>query len=244
MRVGLRRVRHCAALLLAFMTCAIPARAQSSVDLQLVLAVDVSGSVNHERFELQKQGYVAAFRDARVLRAIRSGPHQAIAVTMVQWTGPYLQFQVVPWTLIKDEASAQAMAAAIQATPRRLATGGTSISGAIDYSATLFADSPFKAERRVIDVSGDGANNRGRSVVQARDEAVNQGITINGLPILAFEMFLDQYYRDFVIGGPGAFMIAAESFDDFAGAILKKMIIEISGSTPPGALARSQSSRQ
>ncbi len=243
MRVGRTWFARGAALLLA-VTFAVSARAQTAVDLQLVLAVDVSGSVNHERFELQKQGYVAAFRNAQVLQAIRSGPNQSIAVTMVQWTGPFLQFQVIPWTLIKDEASAHAMAAAIQATPRRLASGGTSISGAIDYSATLFADSPFKAERRVIDVSGDGANNRGRSVVQARDEAVNAGITINGLPILAFEMFLDRYYRDFVIGGPGAFMIVAESFEDFAGAVLKKMIIEIAGGAPPAALARSQPSNR
>lgn len=243
MRVGRTFLARCAALLL-FAACAASARAQSAVDLQLVLAVDVSGSVNHERFELQKQGYVAAFRNARVLQAIRSGAHQSIAVTMVQWTGPFLQFQVLPWTLVKDDASAHGVAAAIQATPRRLATGGTSISGAIDYSATLFADSPFKAERRVIDVSGDGSNNRGRSVVQARDEAVNAGITINGLPILAFEMFLDRYYRDFVIGGPGAFMVAAESFEDFADAILKKMIIEIAGGPPPAALARIKPSKQ
>ncbi len=243
MRVGRTWLARGAALLLA-VAFAVSARAQTAVDLQLVLAVDVSGSINHERFELQKQGYVAAFRNAQVLQAIRSGPNQSIAVTMVQWTGPFLQFQVLPWTLIKDEASAHAVAAAIQATPRRLASGGTSISGAIDYSATLFTDSPFKAERRVIDVSGDGANNRGRSVIQARDEAVNAGITINGLPILAFEMFLDRYYRDFVIGGPGAFMIAAESFEDFAGAILKKMIIEIAGGAQPAALARSQSLNQ
>lgn len=234
---------RCAALLL-LVACAGAAHAQSAVDLQLVLAVDVSGSVNQERFELQKQGYVAAFRNARVLQAIRSGPNQSIAVTMVQWTGPFLQFQVLPWTLVKDEASAQAVAAAIETTSRRLASGGTSISGAIDYSATLFAGSPFKAERRVIDVSGDGSNNRGRSVTQARDEAVNAGITINGLPILAFETFLDRYYRDFVIGGPGAFMIAAESFDDFADAVLKKMIIEIAGETPPAALARIKPSNQ
>jgi hypothetical protein len=237
MRVARTLRARCAALLL-LAACADTAHAQTAVDLQLVLAVDVSGSVNQERFELQKQGYVAAFRNARVLQAIRSGPNQSIAVTMVQWTGPFLQFQVLPWTLVKDEASANAVAAAIQATARRLASGGTSISGAIDYSATLFAGGPFKAERRVIDVSGDGSNNRGRSVTQARDEAVNAGITINGLPILAFETFLDRYYRDFVIGGPGAFMVAAESFDDFADAILKKMIIEIAGGAMPAALAR------
>jgi hypothetical protein len=111
--------------------------------------------------------------------------------------------------------------------PRRLFGGGTSISGAIDYSMMMFPRSPFKGERRVIDISGDGANNGGRSVVRARDEAVAADVTINGLPILAVEPFLDQYYRDYVIGGPGAFMVVADTFENFADAILKKMIIEI-----------------
>ena len=105
--------------------------------------------------------------------------------------------------------------------------GGTSISGAIDYSVTLFPQSPFKSERHVIDISGDGSNNRGRPVTHARDEAVAAGIVINGLPILAFEPYLDQYFKDYVIGGPGAFMIAAKSFETFAEAILMKLIIEI-----------------
>src|SRR5438876_6428433 len=127
----------------------IPAAAQTPVDLQLVLAVDASGSVDQVRFELQKRGYVAAFRHARVLQAIRSGPSRAIAVTMVQWTGPMLQVQVVGWTLVGDEETAAAFAAAIERAPRELFGGGTSISGAIDYAATLFATSPFQASRRV-----------------------------------------------------------------------------------------------
>jgi putative SOS response-associated peptidase YedK len=133
------------------------------VDLQLVLAVDASGSVDETRFGLQKQGYATAFRNRQVLNAIRSGQTQAISVTMVQWTGPALQIQVVPWTRVGDEESAAALADAIAAAPRRLFSGGTSISGAIDYAMTLWRTSPYQGSRRVIDVSGDGAHNRGRS---------------------------------------------------------------------------------
>jgi Protein of unknown function (DUF1194) len=204
------------------------ARAQSAVDLQLVLAVDASGSVDQRRFDLQKQGYAAAFRNPKVLRTIRSaGAAGAIAVTMVQWTGPRLQIQVVPWMLIRDEASADALAAAIENAPRQLFGGGTSISGAIDYAVRLFPECPFRGTRRVIDVSGDGSNNGGRPVTLARDDAVGTGVGINGLPILALEPMLDRYYTDNVIGGPGAFMIAADSYDTFADAILKKLITEI-----------------
>jgi hypothetical protein len=202
-------------------------RAETQVDLALVLAVDASGSVDQHRFELQKQGYAAAFRNPRVLNAIRSGLNQSIAVTMFQWTGPRLQVHVVPWTLIKDEASANAFADAIQAAPRRLFGGGTSISGAIDYGRLLLVQVPFTPTRRIIDVSGDGANNSGRPVASARDDTVRDGIGINGLPIPWIEPGLDTYYRDYVIGGPGAFMVPAESYDTFADAILKKLITEI-----------------
>src|SRR5215471_5960856 len=215
-----------AMLRLAFSLCT-PAFAQTAVDLQLVLAVDASGSVDQRRFELQMQGYVAAFRDPRVLQAIQSGATQAIAVTMVQWTGPALQIQVLPWTLINDATTAQAFAAAIAATPRRLFSGGTSISGVIDYAVPLILESQFKGTRRVIDISGDGSNNRGRPAESARDAAVRAGIIINGLPILALEPGLDHYFVDHVIGGPGAFVIAAESYETFADAILKKLIREM-----------------
>ncbi len=213
--------------LLAFIIGTAPAAAQSAVDLQLVLAVDASGSVDQYRFELQKRGYVAAFRHPRVLDAIRSGPHQAIAVTMTQWTGPMMQVAVTGWTMVGDERSAAGFAGAIDAGPRRLFGGGTSISGAIDHSLTLFPKSPFRAARRVIDISGDGSNNRGRPVVLARDEAVAAGVGINGLPILALEPDLDRYYQESVIGGPGAFVVVARSYETFADAILKKLIAEI-----------------
>ena len=164
MRELRRRVRialgAAGAILLA---SAAPAMAQGGVDLQLVLAVDASGSVDQYRFELQKRGYAAAFRHPHVLGAIRSGPNQAIAATMVQWTGPTLHVQVVAWSRSAMSQPHASFAAAIEAAPRQLFGGGTSISGAIDYGSTLFAGSSFHARRRVIDVSGDGSNNRGRA---------------------------------------------------------------------------------
>jgi Protein of unknown function (DUF1194) len=205
--------------------------ASTAVDVTLVLAIDASGSVEDARFELQKRGFAAAFRDPRVLQAIRAGDHQSIAVLMLQWTGPPLQEVMVPWTLVKDESSAAVLAAIIEASPRRLMGGGTSISGAIDYSVKALAASPYRGTKRVIDISGDGSNNLGRPAEQARDEAVRAGIRINGLPILAVEPDLDQYFRQNVIGGPGAFSIPAKDYDQFAEAILRKLVAEISRST-------------
>ncbi len=209
-----------------------PAAAQTQVDLQLVLAVDASGSVSEARFELQKRGYVAAFRNPRLLRAVQSGATQSIAVTMMQWTGPALQVHVVPWMIVRDEASMLRVADAIDAAPRRLFGGGTSISGAIDYGRTLFPVSGVTSPRRVIDVSGDGSNNRGRPAAEARDDAVADGIVINGLPILALEPWLDQYYVSDVIGGPGAFVVPAQSYETFAEAVLKKLVTEIAAFNP------------
>ena len=134
--------------------------------------------------------------------------------------------------LSKDEASVNALADAIEASKRQLFGGGTSISGAIDYSRVLLAAGPFFGIRRVIDISGDGANNRGRAATLARDEAVRDGISINGLPILSLEPNLDRYYYNNVIGGPGAFMVPARNYDTFADAIIKKLITEIAGAAP------------
>jgi len=226
------RLLRIAASILAVLAMS-PARAQqATTDLLLVLAVDASGSVNQTRFELQKQGYVAAFRHPQVLNAILSGATQSIAVTMTQWTGPMLQVHAVPWMLIKDRATANAFADAIDKAPRQLFSGGTSISGAIDHSMLLLPSAPFKGLRRVIDVSGDGSNNRGRPVTLARDDAVRAGVVINGLPILSLEPYLDRYYFDQVIGGPGSFMIPAESYETFASAVLKKLIREIAANGP------------
>jgi Protein of unknown function (DUF1194) len=155
----------------------------------------------------------------------------------MQWTGPALQVVTVPWTRVSDAASVEAFADKIAEAPRALFGGGTSISGAIDSAMALLFDNPFQATRRVIDISGDGSNNRGRSVNQARDEAVRAGVGINGLPILALEPDLDHYFRQNVIGGPGAFVIAAKDFETFGEAILKKLIAEIANVPPPGLQA-------
>jgi hypothetical protein len=215
----------CAAVILG----ASPARAQRAVDLQLVLAVDASGSVSEERFLLQQRGYAAAFRDPRLLEAISAGATGAIAVTMMQWTGPTLQVQVVPWMKIDSAAALQAIADAIVTNPRQLFGGGTSISGAIDQAVALIARSGFASGRRIIDVSGDGANNRGRPAREARDDALRAGVGINGLPILTLEPDLEQYYLDNVIGGPGAFVVVARSYESFAEAVKKKLLTEIAG---------------
>jgi hypothetical protein len=221
------RLRLCLSVLVTALGFGLPARAQTSVDLQLVLAVDASGSVDDTRFELQKQGYAAAFRNPQVIKAIMSGGEQAVAVTMMQWTGPFMNVQVVPWTLLKDAASAKAFGDAIASSQRELFGGGTSISGAIDQSLMLFSKSPYASQRRTIDISGDGANTSGRSVIRARDEAVSNGININGLPILSLDPQLDTYYYSYVIGGPGAFMIPAANYENFADAVVKKLILEI-----------------
>jgi hypothetical protein len=241
--VNLKSVAWAAVALAAFsvaapaQTQAPPAEQKTDVAIALVLAVDASGSVDNRRFELQKQGYAAAFRSPKVLNSIRSLITQSIAVTMVQWTGPRLHVVVVDWMLVKDEAGVNALAAAIETAPRQLFSGGTSISGAIDYARLLLAQCPCNAARRVIDISGDGSNNSGRAVTQARDEAVHDGVGINGLPILSIEPFLDRYYYDNVIGGPGAFMIPAENYDTFAEAILKKLITEIAMQGPIRSIA-------
>ena len=229
-----RGITRCLAFLLATPLLSPALAADNLVDLQLVLAIDASNSVSDERFELQKRGYVAAFRNPQVIKAIASGAEQSIAVTMMQWTGPFTHVQVVPWMLVKDAVSASALANAINQSERELfGGGGTSISGAIDQGVMLLSQSPYKSHRRTIDISGDGPNSSGRSVIRARDEAVAQGIGINGLPILSIDRRLDQYYYSYVIGGPGAFMIPAANYESFAEAIVKKLILEIAANPPP-----------
>lgn len=198
-----------------------------TTDIVLALMVDASGSVNQKRFELQRRGYADAFRNKQVLNAIRGGSTGSIAVIMVQWTGPEMQALAVPWTLIKDEASANAFADAIDAAPRQLFGGGTSVSGAIDHAMLLLPAAPYRGLKRVIDISGDGSNNRGRDVRDARDDAVRSGVVINGLPIVSVEYDLDKYYFDNVIGGPGAFIVPADSYDNFEQAIVRKLVLEI-----------------
>jgi hypothetical protein len=220
-----------AVLLLAFGAAAgaMPARGESQlVDLELVLAVDCSRSIDDGEFALQIEGYAEAFRHPAVLRAIQSGERRAIAVTYVQWAGPFLQNQSLGWTLINDGESALEFADRIQAAPRAFHGGGTSLSGIVDFSRMLLSKNiGFAGRRRVIDVSGDGINNSGRMAQSARDDAVREGITINGLAILTEIGALDEYFRQNLIGGEGSFVIAAEDFGAFAQAILNKLIREI-----------------
>ncbi|GAB4179666.1 MAG: DUF1194 domain-containing protein [Thalassobaculales bacterium] len=220
--------RLLAALLLAVLAVlgAAAARPQP-VDLQLILAVDASGSVDSEEWRLQMQGYVDAFRDPRVHAAIQGGEHQAIAVTFVQWSGYLLQRRMTPWTRLDGPAAANAYAETLAAMPRTIFGGGTSLSGIIDYGVAEFGRSPHAAERRILDISGDGRNVTGPPAPPARDRAVAQGITINGLPILGSEIALDDWYEANVIGGFGSFMIAADGFESFGRAILAKLIREI-----------------
>jgi hypothetical protein len=224
-------MRKFIALVAVLLALASSAQAQTgprpTTDILLVLAVDASGSVNQTRFELQRHGYAEAFRDPQVLNSIRGLSTGSIAVTMVQWTGPAMQVQVVPWMLVKDAATAIALAGAIEAAPRQLFGGGTSLSGAIDHAMLLLPSAPYRGLKRVIDISGDGANNRGRDVREARDEAVRAGVIINGLPIVSIEPDLDKYYFEHVIGGPGSFIVPADSYDNFAKAIVRKLILEI-----------------
>ena len=208
---------------------------QIAVDLELVLAVDVSGSVDRDEAALQRQGYLAALVHPKVVQAIRSGPLGRIALAYVEWAGDRYQRTAVDWGMVEDESSAQAFAAALAASPIT-SERWTSISAGIDYAVNLLETNPFAGSRRVIDVSGDGYNNSGRPVTAARDEAVEKGITINGLPILNDRpgpggwppaVDLDKYYEANVIGGAGSFLVPAQSFETFAEAILKKLILEI-----------------
>jgi hypothetical protein len=227
-------VLACAGLLSARSAAA----ADLPVDLELVLAADVSRSIDDNEFTLQRLGYAQAFRDKKVIDAIRSGSFRRIAVIFVEWTGIGLQKAVIDWTLIDGEASAEAFAVQLIEMPRTYYIGGgTAVGEAIFYSSGLFADNGFEGERRVIDVSGDGPVNRGRPASQGRDFAVSQGITVNGLPILGLEPRLDAYYETQVIGGPGAFSIPAQGFEDFANAVRSKLIREIASRVAPTDIA-------
>ena len=225
-----------AMLVLAPMAAAAPESRQ--VDLALVLAVDVSRSINDTRYDLQRDGYALAFRDPAVIAAITDNAQHGIAVTFVEWSGAGEQSQVVPWTIITDRVSSEGFAAAVGDAERRFA-GWTSISDALDFSAALLHDGQISARRHVIDVSGDGSNNNGRPVADARDEAVAAGITINGLPILTIEATLDGYYQANVVGGPGAFVVPTANFENFAKAIQTKLIKEIAINIPATRLASS-----
>ncbi len=214
---------------------------QVPVDLELVLAIDVSGSVDWQEAALQRDGYVQALKSDAFVKAVQSGVLGRIAVTYVEWAGDGIQMPVLDWDVIKDRQSAEAFSERLAKT--HIESGPwTSISSLIDYAVPLFKDNGYEGTRRVIDISGDGPNNTGRLVTSARDEAVRQGVVINGLPIINDRLQpsgraqikdLDKYYRDCVIGGRGAFLVVAHDFNDFARAVRRKLIFEIVDATPP-----------
>jgi hypothetical protein len=200
------------------------------VDLELVLAVDVSGSMDDEEHAVQRAGYVAAISHPDFVRAIGAGAYQRIALTYVEWAGSTLQATVMPWRLIESEESARAFADELSSRPITYIRG-TSISGALVYSTALFDGNGYDGFRKVIDVSGDGPNRTGIAVDVARDLAVGRGIVINGLPIMirpsrSFSA-LDRYYADCVIGGPGAFVLPVRKAEEIAEAIRRKLILDI-----------------
>jgi uncharacterized protein DUF1194 len=225
-------------LLLVGLVVFAPAALAADVDLLLVLAADVSRSIDAAKFQLQRDGYASAIADARVLDTIRFGRNGRIGLTFVEWSGIGAQRIVVDWMTVGDAASAKDFGDRLLESPRSFADR-TSISGAIEFAMTRLARAPFNAARQTIDISGDGTNNSGRDVAELRDEAVAKGITINGLAILSESPLpwnpehtnppggLDHYYRSNVIGGPGAFVMVAKNFESFGEAIISKLIAEV-----------------
>ena len=245
----LRALRSLVVLLaLCLAPCLTPpvAQAAEQVDLLLVLASDVSRSIDQPKFQLQREGYAAAIADKRVLEAITAGRNKRIAVAFVEWSGVSSQKVLIEWTVIDGADAARKFGDQLIELPRSFAER-TSISGGIDYAMGVMARAPYEAPRRTIDVSGDGTNNSGRDVGLARDEALAKGVTINGLVILSDRPMawnpehtnppggLAEYYRTHVIGGPGAFVLVAEDFNSFGQAIVKKLIAEIAEWRPAQA---------
>lgn len=212
------------------------------VDLELILAADVSQSVDTHEAILQRRGYVGALRDPMVLRAIQQGRLGRIAVTYVEWAGYGQQNVTVPWTVIETAAEAERFASRLET--RRILTGfGTSISSLLDAAVAIFEDNPWRGERRVIDISGDGPNNLGTATLAPRQRLVAAGVTINAVPIQtdgAKLPDLDVYFAECVIGGPGAFVVLAHGFAAFADAVRRKLLLEIAGVSPEPALRRVQ----
>jgi Protein of unknown function (DUF1194) len=213
-----------------------PRAAETNVDVELVLAVDVSYSMDPDEQALQREGYVAALTSPEFLDALGHGTYGRIAVTYFEWAGAADQKILLPWRLIDGAASARAVADEIARAPYRRAYR-TSISGALTFAAPLFGTAGYRGVRRVIDVSGDGANNQGKSVAPVRDAVVAQGITINGLPIMLKRPSagsidiedLDVYYEDCVIGGAGAFVVPIKDLDKFKEATRAKLVLEVAG---------------
>ncbi len=247
MRSGLRiKPALCAAAVVALIAAQAPqagaASAPVAVDAAIVLAADVSRSIDDDEYTLERHGYADAIQSQQLLDAISTGPHGAIALAYVEWAGDGEERVVVDWAVIRNQNDAGAFVAAMTAAPRSF-IGRTAIGAAIDFSFALFAESAFETDRRVIDVSGDGTSNQGRLVAEARDVAVGSGAVINGLAIfnrkaaatggyLAMHTNpaggLAQYYRENVIGGPGAFVVQIDDFRTFGDAMMRKLVNEIS----------------
>jgi hypothetical protein len=223
------------------------AGAPVAVDAAIVLAADVSRSIDDDEFALQRRGYADAIQSQQLLDAVSTGPHGAIALAYVEWAGDGEDKVVVDWAVIRNQADAQAFTAALTAAPRSF-VGRTAIGTAIDFSFAMFAESAFSTDRRVIDVSGDGTNNQGRQVMEARDAAVGAGAVINGLAIFnkkaaAMGGYLAlhtnppggiaQYYRDNVTGGSGAFVLQIDDFKSFGEAMMRKLVNEIAAAAGP-----------
>ena len=246
-----RLVRYMLALAALVLMGTSLATAAEEVDLLLALSSDVSRSVDHPKFLLQREGYAAAISDPHVIEAIKSGPHQRIAICFVEWSGFGAQKLVIDWTIVDGVAAARKFGDQLLELPRSFADR-TSISGGIEFATAQIERAPFDAPRRTIDVSGDGTNNAGRDVKLARDETLAKGIVINGLVILSDRPVpwnaehtnppggLDKYYQDNVVGGPGAFVLVAENFDSFGRAIIKKLIAEIAVLSPAHRVAVQQ----
>jgi len=218
-----------------------PARAMEPVDVELVLAVDVSRSVDTEEQEMQFRGYANAFRDPQLIEGIGRGAIGAIGVTLFTWSDWNIQNTLIPWMRIGDAREAERVAAAIDAAPRTTWLY-TSISGAMDYAGRQFGR-VFEGTRQVVDISGDGVNNSGRPVAAARQDLLGAGAIVNGLAVLdrapqppqlvAITPALDDYYRDEVIGGPGAFLMVAEGFESFETAVKRKIVREVASAPGP-----------
>jgi len=249
---SLRRLGRAAGLLAVAMAAVLcghmPALSRDGpeeVDVELVLAVDVSWSMDPEEQTLQRIGYMEALRSPEIMAAIRKGVNGKIAVTYMEWAGAASQEIVADWMVIDGPESAAAFTAQLEKRPIRRYYR-TSISGAIDFSVRLFEGNNLHGLKQVIDVSGDGSNNQGRPVTQARDDAVRKGITINGLPVMLNRPTsgypeveqLDVYYTDCVIGGPGAFVIPIRERNQFVDAIRTKILLEIALAPPAELPAR------
>src|ERR1700716_1043793 len=213
--------------------------ANASVDVELILAVDVSYSMDMDELAIQREGYAQAIVSKEFLQALKSGPNGKISVTYFEWAASSDQKIIIPWRVIDGPETADAVANESMKTPIRRASR-TSISGAINFAMPLFDEDPHRGLRRVIDISGDGPNNNGTPVTMARDAALEKGIVINGLPIMVKEPSystmdidnLDFYYEDCVIGGPGSFVVTIKDRDKFTEAIRTKLLLEVAGRTP------------